>query len=641
MVMILKEKKTRTGIEVKYTIVSMNLFLAIVTVITFLNLESSSLASQDQRWISNGPYGGEVLSVVVDPLSSNIIYAGTAYGGVFKSTEGGLKGIPMTITQIENVTSIAIDPLESQNVYAGNMQELYKSTDYGETWMKINDKAGNSITINPLNPDVIYVSGSDDIVYKTINGGQNWEAVTTPLSLYSSITDIAIDPINTDTVYVLTAGGTIYKTTDAGTTWSEPISVGMYAAALAIDPNNPSTLYAGGHVGMAEGRITKSLNGGISWNSVYTTSEGNSWVTSLVIDPSSSNIIFAGTAKEILRSDNGGQTWEKVYILSEDLQYTNPVNAMCIDILHTSNVYAGLRAGGVLKSTDGGFNWFKVELSYSFITALTKDPQNEALLYAGTNIEGMFQSSDGGGSWLQTEIKDGFVTSIEIDPKRTNRVYATTFDGVFKSTDYGQTWERLENDLSGLGTLIYAYSIAVHPDSTDLLLLGTGSDEGAPLYKSTDGGESWSVLSITNRVSCITVDPKEPNVVYANYGYLSKSTDFGTSWIPLLNEHVHAITIDPSSSNVLYAAVLGEGVIKSTDAGTTWVNMSEGLLNNAGYVLSIALDPTNSEVVYTQIWLQGVFKSTNAGTTWAKLEPELSCCSSLQLCLSQCDRHWC
>lgn len=96
---------------------------------------------------------------------------------------------------------------------------------------------------------------------------------------------------------------------------------------------------------------------------------------------------------------------------------------------------------------------------------------------------------------METEIKDGFVTSIEIDPKRTNLVYATTFDDVYKSTDYGQTWERLENDLSGLGTLIYAYSIAVHPDSTDLLLLGTGGDEGAPLYKSTDGGESWSILT--------------------------------------------------------------------------------------------------------------------------------------------------
>ncbi|MFQ6094080.1 MAG: WD40/YVTN/BNR-like repeat-containing protein, partial [bacterium] len=60
--------------------------------------------------------------------------------------------------------------------------------------MKINDKAGTCITINPLDPDVIYVAGSDDIVYKTINGGQSWEAVTTPLSLYSSITDIAIDP---------------------------------------------------------------------------------------------------------------------------------------------------------------------------------------------------------------------------------------------------------------------------------------------------------------------------------------------------------------------------------------------------------------------------------------------------------------
>jgi photosystem II stability/assembly factor-like uncharacterized protein len=615
-----------------------HLLLSIVTIIASLCCTDAYFASQNQQWTSNGPYGGEVLSVAVDPVSSERIYAGTAYGGVFKSIEGGLKGVPITIGQIEYVTSIAIDPLEPQNVYAGNWQELYKSLDYGETWTKINDKAGSSITINPLNPDIIYVAGSDDRVYKTINGGKSWDAITTPLSLYGSITDIAIDPIDPDTVYVLMNGGAIYKTTDAGTTWSEPISVGMNTAALEIDPNSSSTLYTGGHIGMAEGQIAKSLDGGISWAPVYTINEGNSWITSLLIDPSSSNIIFAGTAKGILRSSNNGGTWSKVLILTEDLEYTNPVNTLCVDPLQTSTVYAGLHAGGVFKSVDSGFNWFKVELGYPYVTVLTKDPQDETLLYAGSHFEGIFRSLDGGESWLETELKEGWVTSIDVDPKRTNLIYITTLDGVYNSSDSGHTWERIENGLYGLGTLIYPYSIAVNPDSTDVLLLGTGGDEGAPLYKSTNGGESWNVLSITASITWITIDYKDPDVVYANYGYFSKSTDFGTSWTSLFNQCLDAITIDPTSSDVLYATVFGDGVMKSTDAGTTWVNLSEGLLDDTGYVRSIIIDPSNSDVIYAQTWQQGVFKTTNAGTTWVKLEPPLLCCNSLQLSSFHCDQ---
>lgn len=74
-----------------------NPFLFVAAMVATLNLGRVSFASQEQQWISNGPYGGEVLSLAVDPVSGNIVYAGTAYGGVFKSTEGGLKGVPITI----------------------------------------------------------------------------------------------------------------------------------------------------------------------------------------------------------------------------------------------------------------------------------------------------------------------------------------------------------------------------------------------------------------------------------------------------------------------------------------------------------------------------------------------------------------
>ena len=623
--MISKEKKIRINIKVKFTMVSMNIFLSIATIITYSNLESSSLASQDHQWISHGPYGGEVLSVAVDPVSSDRVYAGTAYGGVFKSIEGGLKGVPITLGQIEYVTSVAIDPLEPWNVYAGNWQELYKSSDYGETWVKINDKVGNSIIINPLDPDVIYVAGSNDVVYKTINGGQSWEAATDSIGLFGLIRDMAMDPTGPDVVYVLIEGGPIFKTIDAGSTWSDAIYIPQLYWPKTIDFNHTGTLYVGGCVGMAEGLIVKSTDGGVSWVTIYSSQIVNSSIESICIDPSDSDILFAGTGREILRSSDTGWTWEEVYVNSEDLEYTNDVNSLCIDPLNPSTVYAGLHTGGLLKSEDGGFTWSKVEMGYPMITALTKDPQDETILYAGSEREGLFRSLDGGETWLETELKRGWISSIEIDPLRTNIIYVTGH-GVQKSIDHGHSWTEID---SGLSLAWEApYSIAINPDSTHVLYLGTGGTEGGALYKSTNGGESWDEL-LPGSVTWITIDSTNTAIIYAYIQPhtftpgLAKTYDSGLNWGCILPKLITSLTIDPANSNILYAGATSNNIFKSVTAGSTWFSINEGLPSFTGYILAICTDPSNSNFLFAQTVRQGVFKSTNGGATWNEMDPQL------------------
>jgi photosystem II stability/assembly factor-like uncharacterized protein len=241
---------------------------------------------------------------------------------------------------------------------------------------------------------------------------------------------------------------------------------------------------------------------------------------------------------------------------------------------------------------------------------------------------------------------------VESDPKTI--YFGAATGGVWKTTDAGMTWKPLfdkEPNMS-IGAL------AIAPSNPSVVWVGTGeannrqsSSWGDGVYKSTDGGHTWSHMGLddTQAIGRIVVDPTNPEVVYvAALGHLwgpneerglFKTTDGGKTWQKVLfindDTGVSDVAIDPQSPNILYAAAYerrrtvwgfngggpGGGIYKTTDAGATWKKLTSGLPEGDIGRIGLSVYRKDPNIVYAEVQAAkgGIFRSENKGLTWKKM----------------------
>ena len=429
---------------------------------------------------------------------------------------------------------------------------------------------------------------------------------------------LAVDRNDPNTVYAGSyGGGGVYKSTDGGATWSAVGLANKDIQALAIDPGNSNTVYAAAwYIG-----VFKSTNGGNSWSAVNT-GLTDTRIKALAIDPSNSGTLYAGTYGGVFKSSNGGTGWSSV---NTGLTSTD-VRDLAVAPSDSKIVYAATESGYGFKSTDGGANWNAMTgpTDTRFIS-LAIDSSDSNTVYVGSRYGKVLKSSDGGVSWSTVEIHPiaTYVAVLTVDPGDSSILYAgTAADGVFKSTDRGVTW----ND-TGL-TSTYVMALAVGPTGADTVYAGT---DGSGIYKSTNGGMNWSASNTgltATLVNALAIDPVDGNNVYAGIQGLGlfKSSEGGADWsaidfgrsVPTI--HVNALAIDPTDSNTLYAGILHfydhtyeQTILKTSDGGANW--SASDLKYTSVYTL--AVDPTYPNNVYAGGYGGGFYKSTNGGINWS------------------------
>lgn len=215
--------------------------------------------------------------------------------------------------------------------------------------------------------------------------------------------------------------------------------------------------------------------------------------------------------------------------------------------------------------------------------------------------------------------------------------------GIWKTTDEGNTWQKLTPDFPNMATTV----LAMAPSNSNVIYAGTGEGffgigmvDGDGIFKSTNKGNSWTQLTATagnddfQNVNRIIVDPANENILLActNTGSLNefnsgiyKSDNGGTSWRKVYSSsspnRIQQLLFHPSDFNIQYAAAYGRGVLKSTDAGETWQNSSTGLSPNGR--VEIAIAPTNKNRLFASCEgsLSGngsdLYISDDAGATWS------------------------
>lgn len=270
----------------------------------------------------------EVLSLAINPLNPDVIYAG-AEGAVYTTTDGGAHWTMQTsgLSTTGLAGSLQINPENPNIVYAGlgvfAGGGVYESTDAGVHWTAMdNGLTGpglsvRSIAMDPLNPTNLWVTGDFGFVSsKTTNGGVSWTSVNFPGGFGDAV---AVDPAQDNFVIMAGVYG-LWKSQDAGTTW--PFNgLSNTVRSLAISPNTPSNMYAGGGTGICvsvtpcNNVIYMSSDAGTTWailGSLPTTFSQEE-VAALAIDPANPTTLYAGDVAGVWQSTNGGITWSLVF----------------------------------------------------------------------------------------------------------------------------------------------------------------------------------------------------------------------------------------------------------------------------------------------------------------------------------------
>jgi photosystem II stability/assembly factor-like uncharacterized protein len=410
---------------------------------------------------------------------------------------------------------------------------------------------------------------------------------------------MAFHPTDANTFYLAAAGGGVWKTTNGGTNWAV-LTDGLpsiMSGAIAIDPGNASVLYYGtGELNYSldsyygDG-VYKTTNGGSSWSKIVGVATVGSYVSQIVVHPTSSSLVYLSGSAGVLKSTDGGTTWAST---------SSGANANCViadptdsQILYTTLDGVLVSFGVVRKSTNGGASWSTLGggLPTSDVgrVQLAMAPSDHNTLYAsianatsGTGLIGLYRTTDGGASWILQASSPNYLSgqgfynnAVCVKPTDANTVIAGGLDN-YRSTTGG----------SGLTKLTawdtFTASIFTHADTHFLMYNGTvlycGSDGG--VFKSTNDGTSWSDMNAT--ISTL-------QYVSADY--------------------------DPTNSSLLYGGCQDNDKQTSTDGGTTWIQRTTG---DGGYTV---VDPVLTTTVYSQYVQGSCLRSTNSGVSFTEIRP--------------------
>jgi photosystem II stability/assembly factor-like uncharacterized protein len=627
--------------------------------------------SQVLPWVLAGPTNieGRITTIVIHPTNPQIVYAGTANGGIWKSTNFCSSWVSIFDNQnTSSIGSLAIDPVNSNILYCGTGESnslrsyypgtgMYKSTDGGSTWFSLglsDTYSFGNVVVNPLNTQVIYAAAvgstrrknTERGIYKSINGGSSWVQSLYIADSVGAI-DVIIDPVNPNKLYAamwerqrredyVKYGGpmsALYVTTNAGTNWTVVTggfpsnSPDLGRISLDICASNTQIIYALTAYANGNSRgLYKSVDGGVNWNLINASVAGSSnyaWFNRICkVNPTDAgNVICGGLNME--RSVNGGTSFSTIGASHVDH------HAICFAPSNANFVVIG-NDGGIDYSTNGGTSWLaSTTLPITQFYAGEIDNTNPNTILGGAQDNGTNRTTGSINNWQSIYGGDGFYCLV--DYSNPQRVYASSQNGALgRSTNGGASF------VGGTSGLDLAYSNWMTPyvmDKNDPLTLYCGTYK---IHKSTNGMASWVVISpdlanghVQNLGTITTVDVSKsnPNVIYCGTDDANVwvTTNGGGNWVKINTglpyRWVTRVAVHPELANVCYVTLsgyktdsTGAHVFKTTNYGSTWSSISSNLPNAP--VNDVIIDPAFLSTLYLATDV-GVMISTNDGASWS------------------------
>lgn len=622
-------------------------------------------------------------SLAIDPNNNNVVWAGTGennhqralgYGnGVYKTIDGGKSWKNMGLKNSRHIGEILIDPRNSDIVYVaaegsawGPNEErgVYKTTDGGKTWEKvlyISENTGvANLSFETGNPDVIYAGaeqrrrrqfgkiggGPESAFYKSTDGGATWDKLEKGIpGVDKGGMEIVTSTTDPNIVYVMFEAsndkGGVYRSTDRGASFSKQNSYsssGQYYSELIVDPVDGNKLYS------MDTRSKVSVDGGKTWKGIGL-SKRHVDDHAMWIDPTNTKHFIIGGDGGVYESWDGGKT----YIHKTTLPVTQYYRVNVDNTEPFYWVYGGtqdnasmggpsqnIKRGGVTSD-----EWVVTLGGDGFWQAI--EPDNPDIVYSAYQYGNIFRFDKKSGERIKikpTPSKDektyrwNWDTPFILSPHSGTTLYIAA-NKVFKSTDRGNSWEVLSDDITrnedrnqfpimgkywpadavakDVSTSQWGTAVAIAESPVKEGLLFVGTDDGV-IQISDDGGSNWKKITSFpgvpeyTYVSDITPSRFDENVVYASFNniksddlkpYLLVSRDKGNTWTSIVSdlpedEVIHTVAQDPVKSDLLFVGT-EMGFYYTVDGGNHWVELSSGLPDIA--VRDIAIQEREKDLV--------------------------------------------
>ncbi|HEX9894969.1 MAG TPA: hypothetical protein VGA78_13650 [Gemmatimonadales bacterium] len=577
----------------------------------------------DPAWYSQlklrhiGPEGNRVSAVAGVPGDPLVYYAGAASGGIFKSSDGGVRWEPIFDSQpVSSVGAIAVAPSDHSVVWVGTGEPfirsnislgwgVFRSTDAGKTWsragLELTGRIGR-IAVDPRNPDVVLVAAlghgygpqPERGVYRTADGGKTWDR-TLFVNDSTGAIDVMMNPVNPRIAYAATwqlnihtagrtsggAGSGLWKSTDGGITWSRLTGSGLPAkpfgkVGLGISRSNPNRVYALIETSDGvpfpgfepeRGELWRSDDAGATWQVVSYDRQlagRTQYYTRMAVAPDNENEAYFAAADWSRTYDGGKTTIDATGIETPGYDHHD----IWIDPANGNRMAVG-HDGGISISWNRGRSWHQVQLPIAQMYHVTVDNQIPYYVYGnrqdGNSARGpsnskfsVFGSESGipRGEWRSVGGgESGWATP---DPEDPNLVWSSA---------------------SGFGSL--GGIVARHD-------LRTGMTHNVEVWPMMTRG--WPAADLKYRFYWtfpLTISPHDRNRVYVGSQHVHLTIDGGRSWRELSpdltrNEKTRQVSsggLTPDNIGVEYAGVVMAIAESRLKAGVIWAGTNDGLVH--------------------------------------------------------------
>ncbi|MGD1010824.1 MAG: hypothetical protein ABR951_11835 [Candidatus Aminicenantales bacterium] len=656
------------------------------------------------RWRLIGPFrGGRVNAVSGVPGQPNTFYYGSVCGGLWKSTNAGRTWAPLFDGQpVASIGAIGVAPSNPNVLYVGtgeaDMRDsisfgngMYKSTDAGHTWKHIgleNTRQIARVLVDPRNPGIVFVAAlghaygpsPDRGVYRSRDGGATWQKVLSRGDAAGAV-DIAFDPRNSKVIYAtmwatrrppwyiyspsIGPGGGLFKSTDGGTTWKQLLaglpSGNFGRSGIAVAPANSRRVYA--IIDAKDGGLYRSDDTGATWR--RTSSDNRIWgrgwyFGKIAVDPKDPDIVYVSNTA-LYRSADGGKSWVPIKGAPGGDDY----HQLWIAPDDPQRMIVASDQGAIV-TVDGALTWsswynqstaqlYHVAADYRFPYWLTgaqqdsgpvgvpvrsphavismhdwtgvgaggesgytaPDPLHPEILYGGTvsrwnNFTGASQSVSPERGAQGGPFRHDWTQPLVFSPADRQALYFAN-QYLYKTTNGGESWTKISPDLT-------REDPGVPPN------LDAAAAADAPPGGSTRRGVVYTIAPSPVRAPLVWIGTDD--------GLIQVTPDDGQTWQnvtpPALTSWSKVTMIDASHSDPdeAYAAVERHQledyepyIYRTRDGGKTWQKITNGLPAGV-YVQTVKEDTARRGLLFAGTEL-GVYVSFDDGDIWQSLQLNL------------------